>query len=776
MQNTSDYILPTDDSKVVGIWEKYFPYWPLFLIMACLSISIAYIYVRYRIPLYESSATLLIKDEKRGMEDTKTMESLNPISTKKTIENEIEILKSRALMLDVAKRLYLYAPVYEKGRVQNMSAYATCPVKIELREPEKLIEVEDIRLTVDKAAGTVIADNKTFKAGEWSPSPWGDIKFSLAGTSHGGSREMFFQLINLKKLTKGLQANLDVSSGKVSSVINLKMKDQVPDRAEDILNTLVASYNRAAVADKNTLTHSTLAFLDERLAIVSGQLDSIEQKLQQYRSAKGAIDISSQGKLFLQNVSDNDQKLNDVNMKMAALAKVKEYVLAPENQMNIAPSTVGLDDALLANLVTRLYDAELQYEKLKRTTGENSPQLTSITDQIEKIKPSILTTISNQQKSLESAKQTLNITNTQYNSVLQTLPKQEKDLVEISREQNIKSSIYSFLLQKREETALSQSSTLSDTRIVDAAEASLEPVGLPSSVIFIIALILAFGISILIVTVRDLFSSTIVSRQEIEAMSSYPVLAEIGFDKSKNFTVLNEQNAKFSNEDFRLLRTSLSYLGLSGGHRKILITSTVAGEGKSYVTINLAKSLALSGKKVVVVESDLINPTISSKLDLPQHLGLSDYLSDAATIDQIIHQTQWNQNFFIIPAGTLEGSDSELILKSKTPSLLQKLEEQFDYILIDTSPVGLVSDGYVLSKYCDATLYVVRPKRTPKKLFRQLEYKNRINELKNLAIVFNGVKERGLGGANYGYGYGYQNSDQSGARKNKKWLHEKNSN
>ncbi|RYE15279.1 MAG: capsular biosynthesis protein, partial [Sphingobacteriaceae bacterium] len=420
-------------------------------------------------------------------------------------------------MNQVVNELKLYAPVYSEARWKDVPAYATSPVKVELQNPDSLIETKRINFTYDVISKKVKLNGKVFTLNQWINTSSGKLRFVLNNKNYQGQSSLYFSLVNPKGVVQSLSGELAISSsGKLSSVVNLKFRDAVPKRSEDILNTLIAVYDRASVNDKNALAANTISFLDERLKNVGNDLETIEKKMQQYRANKGAIDISSQGKLFLENVSTNDQKLSDVNMKLSVLSQVAQNLLSKDVRGGVTPSTLGIDDPVLTNLLTKLYDAKSQYEKLRRTTGENNPELTSLTDQIDRLNPIILDNIRSQQRSLQASKSNLYSTNTSYNSTLSRLPQQERDLVEISREQNSKSSIYSFLLQKKEEAALSHSATVSDTRVVDKAESSIDPVGQSNKIVYIISVILAVGFGVLFISARESLSGTVLFRQEIE--------------------------------------------------------------------------------------------------------------------------------------------------------------------------------------------------------------------------------------------------------------------
>jgi capsular exopolysaccharide synthesis family protein len=749
-----------EKNVITQLWFKYFPYWPVFLILLALSIVWAKYSLKKATPLYESKATILIKDEKKGIDDNKLIQEINQLSSKKIIENEIEVLQSRELMDEVVKDLHLYTQVFESidGK-KFVSVYKTSPLIIEALTPDTLLARADQQpFSYDKNNGRVSFDGKAYPVNAWVSTKYGILKFTPRTIQEVPAKGPFyFSLTNPKYVSTGILSNLTVSSAsKLASVINLKLLDEIPQRSEDVLNGLISEYNNAAIKDKNKLASSTLGFVIERLDIVGKDLASIEGKLQQYKSNQGAVDISSQGQLFLESVNVNDRKLSDVTMQIAVLDQVENYVRSKDNTGGMVPSTVGVNDPLLSQLLDKLYEAELDYDKLKTTTGENNPLALSKAEQINKIKPSILENIRNQKKNLEASKLNLYSTNNRYSSMLNSIPKMEKDLLEISREQNIKSGIYNYLLQKKEELALAQASTVSDSRIIDRAQSSFSPVSPNPKKKYMMAVAMALALGLAIVTALEMLKRTILFRHEIEKFTSIPIIGEIVHEKSKSPLVIGEGKRTFVAEQFRKLRTSLPYIGMVGDRKKLMVTSNASGDGKSFIVANLGLSLAMVDKKVVVLEFDLSNPSLSEKLNVTTiNKGLTDYLRGNAEPEEIIRRTDINDNLFVMPAGSLPENPSELIMSDRVPELMEFLTPLFDYIIIDTAPVGLLSDAYVLSSYCDATLYIIRHGHTSKVSVERIDANNKINELKNMAIVFNGVKSRGFGRNGYGYGYGY---------------------
>lgn len=775
--------LESKETSINQLWSRYASYWPWFVFLLLLAVGVACMYMRYSIPQYESTARLLIKDEKKGVEDSKGLESLNLISTKKILENEMEVLQSRTLVKEVVNNLELYAPIYEERKINSwmetnknvvtnwitkkgvspggLPAYTTSPVIVKVQSPDSLREVKKVPFVYNKMEQKVIIGADSFPVKEWVQTPYGTLQFTpntrIKDTTYAPAGQYYFTLVEPKKVIANIQDRLVISSAsKLSSILNLTIRDEVPERGEDILDELLSAYSIAMLKDKNTLAANTLRFVEDRLNHVSRDLSGIESKIEKYKSSQEAVDVSEQGKLFLENVSANDQKLSEIDMKLAVLDQVEHYVKQKDNNSSIAPSTLGVTDPVLSNLLDKLYELELEYEKKKSTTGEGNPLLSSVGDQISRVKPGILENIQNQRRGLVASKSNLASTNSSYTSVLQTIPKKERDLIEISRQQSTMQSIYGFLLQKKEETALSYAANVSDSRVVDRASSTVAPVSPKMPIVFAIAIIVALAAGLVWVTLKELFNRKIMYRQDIERLTTHPVIAEISNDKSKNPIVIGGTNSRsFVAEQFRKLRVALNYLGVNTTNKKVLVTSNISGEGKSFIATNLALSMALTGKKVVLLEMDLHSPAISEYLNISSDVGISSYLLGTREPEEIIKRSEVNDNLWFIPAGPLSANPTELLTTSRLQELLTYLDGIFDYIIVDSAPVGPVTDAYIISPYCDATLYIVRHKHTPKVLVEQIDKNSKVNKLKNMAIVFNGIRPRGFGKHHYGYGYGY---------------------
>jgi capsular exopolysaccharide synthesis family protein len=746
---------------------RYLPYWPVFVLLLICSAGTAFLYLKYKAPLYEITATILVKDEKRGLDDSKVLDALNLFGAKKIVENEIEVLHSRSIISQVATDLQLYAPVDEKSGILFRSAYITSPVIIRLENPDSLNEVERISFNYIPGSNVIMIDNKTYSMNQLVASPWGNIRFSenplYAKTAI--KKPFFFSLVSLQKIVNDLQNSLEIlPSNKLSTVININLEDAIPQRGEAILNELINDYNRASIDDKNMMASNTLEFVEKRLHLMANELDEMETGIQKFRTRNGVVDISQQSSQYLQNVGENDQKLSEMDVQLSVLDQIEKYIESKNGQPGLVPTTFGITDPLLSQLLEKLYDSEIQYEKLQKTTAEDNPILISVRNEIARLKPSILENIKNQRKSIEAARNSLIGTSSRYNAMLNTLPEKERELVEISRQQTIKNSIYSFLLQKKEEAALSFNSAVADSRLIDKAESSIKPVSPKHWIVYLIALLLPFPLLASLISLKEMARGKILFRHSIEERSVIPVIGELAFDKSGQLLVTDKNERTLITEQFRNMRSTISNRLLKAKGKKIMVTSSISGEGKSFVACNLANVFAQAGKKVVLLEADMYKPKISSVFNLSHNTGLSNNLmnekSDDLLLRSSIHPSRFNNNLFVIPAGNVPDNPSELLMNDKMDILMKSLENMYEIIIIDAVPINPVSDAYLISKFADITLFVVRHAVTSKINVQMLDEDMEMQRLKNVNIVFNGIKKRGYATSGYGYefGYGYTSS------------------
>ncbi len=748
---------------------KYLPFWPFFSFLLVLSLALTFVYLQYTAPLYESSASILIKDEKKGQEDSKMEELLNLFNTKKIVENELEILRSNEVISEVVKQMRLYAPIYTESGWRGMikrSAYTSCPVMLEAGNPKTLKEAKKVYFKISPDTSKVEVAGIVYPLNEWINSEWGAIRFvknpafnlNSYPVKEAGKVKYFFSLISLENEIDAITESLVAApTSKQSSVINLKIKDAVPERGEAIITNIVNAYNMNAVRKKSDIAANTLNFIEERLKNAKYQLDSVDNSIQKYRNRTGIVDISEQSRLYLQSMAANDQQKSRMKIQMNVLNEVQHYLETRNDSSSVVPSTLEITDPTLSQLLDKLHNSESEYAKLRKTTAENNPILSSVKDEMVKTKAAILESIKSQKANLRASQSYVDQVSNRDSAMANAIPQKEKELVEVSRQRNTTADIYAFLLQKREEAAsYSVNSILPDSYIVDKASSSVNPVSPKISLILLLAVIIPFIVGSSLISLKNTLNNKILYRTDIESLTHYPVIGEIIQGKFENSLVTASKERSFIVEQFRLLRSAVKNLTMPPGQiRRLVFTSSVEGEGKSFVATNLANSITRSNKKVVLLELDLHQPSICEMLGLERGVGITDYLLGKATADEILLQTPFNPDLYFVRAGNLVEDASELLLNSKMESLLDYLNTRADVLIIDMPPINPITDVYVIAPLCDYTLYVVRHGKVRKNNIRMLHDNMESHNIKNVALIFNGIKKRGIGQYSYGYGYGY---------------------
>lgn len=779
----------TDENILRMLLSMFLPYWPLFALLILFCLIGAWGYLKTTTPVYEAAATLIIKDENKGVDDAKVLEAMTPFDSKKIVENELEIIKSRTLMTEVVKNLQLYAPVFEEKIFGSKEAYNSSPIVVELRNPDNIVQPNDGKslkfyFEYDSIKNLVKIKNKYYPIDEWVKGPaFGETRFRLnANKSGSAKRALYYSFVHPKDMTLGLLSGLEASpTDKLSTVVRLTYRDPIPQRSENILNHLITAYNRKAISDRDDLASNTLTFIDERMKKVEKELNELESSIQRFRAEKGVVDLSEQGRLYLYDVGEYDRQIASINRQLAVLNRVDQYLASKKNKSGIVPSTLGLEDRVLSQLLEKLYASEIEYERLRKTTAENNPILTAVVDEIKKIRPSISENIRNQKNNLRASLSSLNLNANESASALNNIPEKERALLEIERGKEIKNELYSFLQQKREETALSYAPNGGDGRIVDLAESSVGPVSPKSSIIYLVALILAFGIGLGYIIFKEMMNKNVLFRSEIENFISAPVVLELPHlddvkesEKPSNMLAhlsnkLGLRNIFYSNKriidieqheavlinHFRQLGSSMGLYNRVFKKKKILITSSLEGEGKSFVSTNLAYCLAQSGKKVALVDMDFLKPETSRYFDLLNRKGILDYLSYQADYKEILTNSSGNKNLFIVPVGNRVDDHTQHLLNGKLDVLIEELSNDFDFVLIDSAPLNLIADVKLLAEYSDETIFVIRQGETPLKILKHLDDSETLKNLNNVSVVFNGIKQRGFVKGNHNYGYGY---------------------
>jgi capsular exopolysaccharide synthesis family protein len=735
---------------------KYLPYWPLFALLSIGLLSLAYLYTRYLTPVYKITATLVIDDEQKGVQESEAMRSLDVYATNTTVENEIQVLTSRTLMKDVVEKLHLYAPVFEKGRVKPAPAYLSSPIIVQVREPERLKAQKKIIFQYDDKAGTVVIEGRHHPLQQWIAFPYGVLRFVKNPNRKAFSvREMYFSLLDPRAVATAMSNSLEVgATSKLSSVVNIQYTDEIPERGEAVVNHLLEAYTQASVENNNRLAAGTLGFVNERIRDLERELDSIEQKIQQYRTTQGIVDLSQQGRLYLERVAESDRKAADINIQLDVLDQVEGYIRTGVNRTGIVPTTLGISDPVLADLLQRLNELELEYTNRRTRIGEENPMVKSVENEIKKIRPNILNIVQNQRRQLKSSLASYNRSSSQAGATLRSIPQKERQLLDISRQQATKNEVYAFLLQRREEAELSSASTIASSRIVDRAEAGITPVSSKKMIVLIGALIAAVALSVGYVFLREGLTGKVLFRSQITRSTAIPVIGEVVYRRYRQKSPGQIAADPVLQVQFKQLQVAMDLFNETTPKQTILVTSGLADEGKTFISNGLAISLAAAGKKVLLLDLNLYAPETTALHQLKEAKGVSDHIQGHAALNDIVHKLDF-ANLYVMPAGTYRTNATALLLNKGIDELITTVQSRYDFIIMDTPPVEMTTDAYLLGRHCQAALYVIRQGKTPNTLLQKLNANQKLQAMPELAVVFNGIRPRGFLRKYYGYGYGY---------------------
>lgn len=763
MENLEFWQEKEEDFNLKLFLLKYLRYWYWFVIALVVSLCAAFFYLQFTTPIYKVTASILIKDEKKGMGGGNEMlKELELFNGNKIVENEMEVLKSRSLMEKVVDDLNLSVSYYEEGTYRDSELFQQSPVTI------NYTQLQDV--AYDKPLYIKMVDNQHFELLDDGQKVVGSYIYTQPISSVYGRFRVFLSkpktpkgtLIKVRfshkeSLIGALIAQIQVELiNQKSTVLLLSTETSVPEKGKAILAKLLDAYTFSALEDKNLEASNTLRFIEDRLKLITGELTIVEKDVESYKTSQGITDLSTEANLFLEKVKENDTKLNEVDIQLKVLEGVERYLQS--GQGTVAPASLMVTDPILTSFIEKLSELELQKEKLARTVLPGNPFLETLNTQISNTKQAIRESVNNQKNGLLVTKASLAGLNKRFEGSISRIPRKEREFVTIQRQQNIKENLYLLLLQKREETALSYASTVTDSRLVDRPYSTPGPIKPNNKLIYLVALLLGIVLPAAVMNIKELLNDRVQSRKEIESETGLPVFGEIALKpKEIKTNLLDVQSRTFIAEQFRLLRTNLQYINPDNKHKGnvILLTSSTSGEGKSFITLNLAISIATLGKRVAVLELDMRKPKLTKYLGLTRDKGISNFLAGAADPMEIAKKTDI-ENLFLASCGPLPPNPAELLSNGKMETLLATYREYFDYILLDTPPVGLVTDALILAPYIDTCFYIVRHEVTVKKDLTILSDLKKFNKFKSINVIFNGVNYRNSQEYRYGYGYGYK--------------------
>ena len=787
---------------------KYLIHWPWFVgaVIACLIAAWAYLYMST--PVYNISATVLIKDDKKGGGAGMSTELENLgldglISSSQNIDNEIEVLRSKTIAKEVVEDLGLYISYTDKDEFPSRNIYKTSPVQVSLtpQEADLLEKPMIVEMALQPQGGmdvnVKIGDDEFQKHFEKLPAVFptdrGTLAFFLTPDSISSSKRTLEETTDSEKTTRNITATINKPlavakaycknmtiepTSKTTSVAVISLKNSNVQRGKDFINKLLEMYNINTNNDKNEVAQKTAEFINERISIISKELGSTEKDLESFKRGAGITDLTSDAQIALTGSAEYEKKRVENQTQINLLQDLQKYM---QNEgYEVLPSNIGLQDVNLAAAINRYNDVLVERKRLLRTSTENNPTIINLDTSIHAMKENVQVSLDRVLRGLLITKADLDREANRYSRRISEAPGQEREFVSIARQQEIKAGLYLMLLQKREENAITLAATANNAKIIDDAIADEAPVSPKGKMIYLIALVLGVGIPVGVIYLLELTKFKIEGRSDVEKLTSVPIVGDIPLTDEKQgaIAVFENQNNLMS-ETFRNIRTNLQFM-LENDKKVILVTSTVSGEGKSFISANLAISLSLLGKKVVIVGLDIRKPGLNKVFNIPRkEVGITQYLANPEkNLMDLVQLSDVSKNLYILLGGTVPPNPTELLARDGLDKAIETLKKNFDYVILDTAPVGMVTDTLLIGRVADLSVYVCRADYTHKNEYTLINELAEKDKLPSLCTVINGLdlKKRKYGyyygygkygkyygyGKRYGYGYGY--GEQSHAK------------
>ena len=771
--------LGEQSEEQVNIQELLFRYlihWPWFVVSIIICIACAWGYLRLTTPIYNISATVLIKDEKKGggasmSSDLEKMGLEGFVSSSSNVDNEIEVLRSKSLAREVVNNLGLFVTYMDEDEFPSKELYHTSPVLVSLthQEADKLpgrMEINMILQPTGALGVQITVGEKEYrkqfdKLPAVFPTDEGTVAFfanndtlSAVCPENITKERHITAFINrpfsvLKEYVNSLSI---APTSKTTSVVVISLENTNTRRGRDYINKLLEMYNINANNDKNEVAQKTAEFIDERIGIISKELGSTEQDLENFKRSAGITDLSSEAQIALTGNAEYEKKRVENQTQINLVMDLQRYMKG--NEYEVLPSNIGLQDAASAGAIDRYNQMLVERKRLLRTSTENNPTIINLDTSIRAMRTNVQATLDATLKGLQITKEDLAREASRYSRRINDAPTQERQFVSIARQQEIKSGLYLMLLQKREENAITLAATANNAKIIDEALADDNPISPKKTIVYLAALVLGVGLPVGVIYLIGLTKFKIEGRADVEKLTSLPVVGDIPLadEKTGSIAVFENQNNLMS-ETFRNVRTNLQFM-LENGKNVILVTSTISGEGKSFISANLAISLSLLGKKVVIVGLDIRKPGLNKVFNIPKkEHGITQYLTNTtANLMDFVQPSDINKNLFILPGGTVPPNPTELLARGGLEKAIETLKANFDYVILDTAPVGMVTDTLLIGRVADLSVYVCRADYTHKAEFTLINELAKNNKLPNLCIAVNGLD---LNSRKYGYYYGY---------------------
>lgn len=744
------------------LFYKYVRFLPLFVLSVALTLFGAYIYLRYSIPIYRVGGSMVIKSEQGGGRSDK-FEDVFINDKAQNIQNEMEILKSKPLMQRVIDSLHLQFTYYAKGKIKTVNVYKQRPFQVnvvQLSDSSSSFSLQ-VKIINDREF-RINGDKQTYTFGQTFKNSNGSFYLSRNPYYPASNEHSVVWLPTASGARSYSGALLITPKTPGTGILNISMMTDNSQMGADIVNKLMEEYAVYTIEQKREASEKIISFIDERLGVTGRELDSIQRRLLDFKERNNLVDASAQSGNYFDIMGESDKLTNQQSLELSKAEMINDYLQDKKSEFSKVPSMLIVQDATLGGLVAEYNKKQIERQQLLEAgiTPDN-PSVKEVNAQIEKLRVRILESLRNIRSSISSSISEFRRRSQEGQSQLKLMPRKVKEQLEIEQNLVARQNLYKFLQEKREETAITRASTLSNSNIIDKAYPTGTPVKPNRRAIQILAVLLGLGLPALFIFIGEVLNDKVSTRFDVEKLTAAPILGEIGHSYANNVLVVNKSTRSMVAEQFRIIRSNLQYILHKSEKSTILVTSSFSGEGKSYVTTNMGAVLALAGKKTVILEFDIRKPKILTAIGIQKGPGITNFLVGKANLPDLIKPVPDHENLFILGCGPIPPNPAELLLDPKMDEMFEWLKANFDMILVDTAPVGMVSDAMTLSKFADSTLYLVRQGHTFKKQIALIDEFYVGNKLPKISIVINDVKIKpgygyyGYGRYGYGYGYGY---------------------
>jgi capsular exopolysaccharide synthesis family protein len=770
-QTNRNLEIDTDDHMINDLLKQYTRHWKWFIIVVAIAIGSAHLYLRYVTNIYTTQAKILLKDEKGGgdFSEFSALEDLGIFGgSGNKIADQIEVLNSRRLMQEVVKELNINIEYFSQGNVKKLEYYKS-PVTVSFLNQDTLNAIPNVKtlrllnqyddtFRLSEMDGQ---DGEIYKYGQTIDLGFGP--FNIIPNEEVNSKDwndIEVQIRSIKTAASIYSNQVSISAiGKNTNVLIIAMESAAEEKSRDIINNLIEKYNLDGINDKNQVASNTAKFIENRLRIISEELDSVETTKETFKRDNRLTDIPTEAAIVVNSKSELKKSMLELATQISIGKELQNYVDISES--SLLPANLGIFGSNLETQIQEYNTLILQRDNLLNSATPENPVVVTLDSEREKIRATIKNGLQNELANLEIRERDLQRQERLFGGQIAAVPGLEKEARGIVRQQEIKEQLYLYLLKKREETAISLAIKTANAKVIDEAITSSIPVSPQRQVIKLVAGVLGFIVVVLIIYLKNLLDVKIHSRSDVELLTKTPILGELPFVDGDEDQVIKKFDRSILAESFRILRTNLDYFtrGEDGKKKNILyVTSTIKGEGKTFVAFNLAITLASTGKKVLLVGADIRNPQVHRYLDLTSStIGLSEYMfDDSVTSSEIISKQSVNsQELDVVLSGRIPPNPAELFLNNRFGTLIGEVSEAYDYVIVDTAPTMQVTDTLLISQYADVTVFVSRAEYTQKRLLQYSQDLYKEGKLKNMTYVINGVKSNNFGyGAKYGYGYG----------------------